>query len=114
MANGCTGQCCAAFPLTITDADDLSGVVDGEQIRSMIVPITAEEAVERMARLYPDSPVEMRDVDKQWYRCIHWDEETRLCKIYEDRPQMCRDYPGYRDGTACDYGCDCTDRRSDG
>lgn len=28
-----------------------------------------------------------------WYTCKHWDKDTRLCKIYEFRPKMCRDYP---------------------
>lgn len=27
------------------------------------------------------------------FTCKHWDGATRLCTIYERRPQMCRDYP---------------------
>lgn len=26
-------------------------------------------------------------------RCPHWDFETRLCSIYEDRPLTCRTFP---------------------
>jgi len=29
-----------------------------------------------------------------WYRCDLFDPETRLCKDYENRPNMCRDCPG--------------------
>lgn len=28
-----------------------------------------------------------------WYTCLNWDKESKLCKIYDERPQMCRDYP---------------------
>jgi len=28
-----------------------------------------------------------------WYTCKHLDEETSLCKIYEIRPKMCREFP---------------------
>ena len=27
-----------------------------------------------------------------WYTCKHFDTDTRLCKIYEARPSMCRTY----------------------
>ena len=27
------------------------------------------------------------------FRCPHWDEESRLCSIYEDRPIVCRLFP---------------------
>jgi len=29
-----------------------------------------------------------------YYACKHLDRATRLCTVYEIRPQMCRDYPG--------------------
>lgn len=28
-----------------------------------------------------------------WYKCDLFDEETRLCKDYENRPAICRNYP---------------------
>lgn len=30
-----------------------------------------------------------------WYGCDLFDSETRLCKDYENRPQICRGYPNY-------------------
>ncbi len=27
------------------------------------------------------------------FTCRHWNSETKLCEIYEDRPDMCRDFP---------------------
>lgn len=29
------------------------------------------------------------------YTCIHFNTETRLCMDYENRPDMCRNYPSY-------------------
>lgn len=115
MGNGCTGQCCVAFPLN-AELADIPGD-EGDLLRSMLVALSPGDAQERMDSFYPGSRVSTRDRDDRepwvYYRCVHWDEETRLCRIYEDRPQMCRDFPGYGDGAACEYGCDCQDRRTD-
>lgn len=27
------------------------------------------------------------------YSCTHWQRETRLCTIYDQRPRMCSNYP---------------------
>lgn len=27
------------------------------------------------------------------FRCPHWDEQTHLCTVYEDRPNVCRFFP---------------------
>jgi Putative zinc- or iron-chelating domain len=26
-------------------------------------------------------------------QCVHWDETSRLCSVYEDRPNICRTFP---------------------
>jgi Fe-S-cluster containining protein len=33
--------------------------------------------------------------DPFFFRCIHFDRETRRCTDYENRPAMCRNYPWY-------------------
>ena len=35
----------------------------------------------------------LNDLGQDWFTCKNWNKETRLCMIYETRPQMCRDYP---------------------
>lgn len=107
----CTGHCCVAFTMS-RSLDELGNAVDGETLRSMLEPITQEEAVERMNRLYP-SEGGWAMPDEQLYRCVRWDEETRLCTDYEHRPEMCRSYPAYDTGRECPYGCGCTDGRVD-
>lgn len=29
-----------------------------------------------------------------WYKCDLFNEKTRLCKDYKNRPEMCKNYPG--------------------
>lgn len=105
--SSCQGACCAVFPLS-TPYDRLRDrwpyFTDGDQILDMVEPIDLVSALERCIDLgietfhaRPGRPL---------YTCRHWDTETRLCGIYEQRPAMCRDYPY---GHPCDHGCDCTD-----
>lgn len=30
---------------------------------------------------------------KMLVQCAHWDDKTHLCKVYEDRPKICRTFP---------------------
>ena len=116
---GCTGQCCVAFSPSVTleqlrDPEQLAGA-DRDRLVGMLVPISREEAVARHLRFYPDDPYELTGgvADGQYYRCTFWDEETRLCGSYEDRPAMCRRYPSYDRGDACEYGCGYVDDTPD-
>jgi Fe-S-cluster containining protein len=85
--------------------DDLrTSMYDGEQIADMVIPLTVAEANTRLERFGSDREYG-RDSEGYVYTCRNLDERTRLCKIYEERPQMCRDYPYARDG-GCEYECD--------
>lgn len=114
----CTGSCCVAFPirpLSRAPFADLAPLTqlwvnqyieDGLDLLAMLVPLTHEEAVERRARFGADQV--LVDPDTTYFRCVHWDETTRLCTNYENRPGMCRAYPYSDHGGQCDYGgCDC-------
>lgn len=102
----CIGGCCAAFHLPY-EYDELErryhGLRDGGTIFDMVRPITAGEAIERGNR----EAVADREDDGRWYRCVRWDEQTRLCTRYDERPEMCSDYP-YED--ACTLAAGCTYR----
>jgi Fe-S-cluster containining protein len=38
------------------------------------------------------------------YTCRHFDAAAGLCTVYERRPAMCRDYPGYgTPGRTCEH-----------
>jgi Fe-S-cluster containining protein len=115
----CSGDCCVAFPLSCSkDWLGSTRAQDGDLLAFMLREITVQEAADRRARFGVDKPV--RDTGQQWFRCIYWDEETRLCGAYENRPAMCRDYPypptprtcdklgrPQEGAGVCEHGCDC-------
>jgi Fe-S-cluster containining protein len=113
---GCTGACCVAFPLggNLAAWPGLSargrlwvdeGVNQGLDILAMVIPLTHEETLHRGRRfgLHGFGPLDEPDPAREYFRCIHWDEQTRLCGNYEHRPEMCRAYPY---GEPCEHGCD--------
>lgn len=111
----CDGSCCVAFPIggagTTLDFVRNSRVRDGDLLGFMLRQLTHDEAVERRQRFGVKLPVYP---DTVYYRCIYWDESTRLCTAYRDRPEMCSDYPyplnggrGFESEGTCEHGCDC-------
>lgn len=81
---------------------------DGKFLADMLIELTPEQAQERALRFgvkLPDDP--SAAMPNGLYTCRHWDEDTGLCGVYEDRPRMCRDYPYAR---ACDHD-DCCQYR---
>jgi Fe-S-cluster containining protein len=85
---GCNGMCCAKFflpfPPEILWKSYQKYILTGVKKPSwidlagpMLIPLMP--AIESGAAW--------------WYTCKHWDTETRLCEIYEKRPNFCREYP---------------------
>lgn len=109
MSDTCGGKCCAVFTYSKT-VEELRERASKQDlyIADMLIPLTTEEVAERVeefdVRPADFDLVDMAEKGYLFYKCSHWDEETRLCKAYEDRPFMCRDYP-YAKG--CDHDCDC-------
>lgn len=107
----CHGGCCAAFTLTPSMEEWGEHRLEAEEeayIADMVIEITAGEAVMRLAAFgaKPPGPKKLTD-GTQYYRCRHWDEGTRLCREYESRPDMCRNYPGYRGSDKVCEHCGC-------
>lgn len=97
----CNGSCCERFflPAKMNEIwkhyEDfiLTGVMkweDLDKIAPMVIPLD-------------DEGLEGESEKGYWYTCKHWDQETRLCKIYEQRPQMCRNYPYSSPCTHCGW-----------
>lgn len=107
----CPGHCCAAFtlprPLEEYQADP-ERIDDGEYVADMLIPLTREDALARAGRFgFVDSRMgaaaSSDSGDYHWFTCRHWDEDTRLCTAYSERPRLCRDYPYDWD---CSHGCE--------
>jgi len=106
--DGCTGACCAAFylPYTIRELRTRK-LQDGAFIADMVIPLSPKEARERSHRFGGnlESPWRLRG---HYFACRHWDEQTRLCTVYDQRPRMCSGYP-YGEPCKIGEGCTCTD-----
>lgn len=76
---------------------------DGEVIAEMVIPLSLAEANDRLERFGSDREYG-RESDGHLYTCRHFDDDTRLCRIYERRPEMCRDFPYAQEG-GCEYEC---------
>lgn len=116
---GCSGDCCVAFTVGATmDWLRSTKVTDGDLLGFMLRSLTTQEAADRRARFGVEQPI---TEDMQYYRCIYWDEETRRCGAYSNRPSfMCGDYPyppqpnttnkhgqARKGAGVCEHGCDC-------
>jgi Fe-S-cluster containining protein len=102
----CPGHCCVAFYLPTPHdrvAEMADEMKDGEMIADMVIPLTLSEANERLERFGAGREYEPAS-EGHVYTCRHFDDETRLCTIYEQRPEMCRDYP-YAQAGGCEYEC---------
>jgi len=73
----------------------------------MLVPLTYYEAEQRWADLGYGSLEESCNFQyssQPLYTCRHWDTDTRLCSVYDQRPSLCADFPY---GESCHHkGCD--------
>lgn len=125
--SACTGKCCAVFNWQASLEEMAERVEkwrshpntsqqmhDDVMISAMLIPLTAEEAVER-AEQFDVTPPEGMTLESwaalgKTYTCKHWNPITMLCGAYEDRPMMCRDYPYDK---PCQHDCNCTYRPDD-
>lgn len=109
----CDGRCCSLFTYTVPLEQIADRYAAGEgaagdlQLLELLYPLTPEEARERALRfkvegLFGSGIAKDQPPENGYYSCRAWDEETRLCTIYDTRPQMCRGYPY---GRGCQHGC---------
>lgn len=55
----------------------------------LVVRLSAEERARGVPGVGPSMGCVPKDADGH---CVHSDRETHLCRIWDDRPQVCRDY----------------------
>lgn len=113
MSGRCTGHCCKAFyfPYAPEQVEEmlvwLLAVSDGldpghppytlpedsETILPMLVPIVKVMPGDQ----HPGDPLGVIDFEGWMYTCVHFDDSTGNCRIYDRRPRMCSGYPYGRD-----------------
>lgn len=105
----CDGRCCAVFPMSLSPEEMLTwrgihATYESIFVTDMLVALTPYEARMRWTDL---GYGELKDLDlgMPLYTCRHWDTETKLCTVYDERPWLCRDFPyqGACHHTGCTY-----------
>lgn len=96
MIETCGGYCCERFRIRnyLTSADQSFSL---EQIQELAEGGSPDiKKVAAMLVYLGKSKVNGNgledEVESHWYTCKHFDTETRLCKDYEERPDMCRNH----------------------
>ncbi|MGH9094153.1 MAG: YkgJ family cysteine cluster protein [Acidimicrobiales bacterium] len=121
VCNGC-GQCCdpVSFPFSQADVVKMGpGQIDARTRRWVLhelTPVPRRQAAAEMPWL-TGATMTLPVIDGQYqagyssyYRCVHFDRDTRRCGAHADRPPVCRGYPYYgagrlQPGIKLPYGC---------
>lgn len=112
VENGCCGTCCERFTMNITPeqrsksiAAELSDkkfwidFLDDAYVYRRVIK-DEFQSIQFIADMIIERPV--REDGLRTYTCQHFDIEERICKIYDQRPGLCRRYPDVE----CHYeGC---------
>lgn len=105
LAPFCMARCCEAFHMNHEHLGWLESepenVRDGHFIRDMLIELTPKRA-QGLHRTWPGFQDWTPDEGERYFTCRHWDPATRLCTVYEERPQMCRDAG---ETSCCKHGC---------
>ncbi len=99
----CTGHCCEDFTLPIPPMQvdfENKKLAMGKRPRFGIegdwAKVGAMLIFKRLDKQQPAGWKVPRGEKTSYafhYTCKHYDREKRECSVYEERPQMCRDYP---------------------
>lgn len=104
MGDRCTGRCCQAFHIhrslddiaAMARADGSPYAAEHSKLAAMLLPIErVDDCAPAIGRVSGGTVAH-----GWWYTCRHYDDLTSNCDAYEDRPDMCRDYPY---GRRCEF-----------
>lgn len=119
----CTGHCCEKFSLPLSPMELQHAAKkqakgwparfsnpDMGKVAEMVIPLGTHyrgtpHANVRGRKREKNAPWDTRakQAREWWYTCKYYDPETRNCTNYENRPSICREFPG--SGTCKYRGC---------
>lgn len=95
------GQCCDPVMLPYTRMEAITDpripLADRQWAERYLTAMPVKDALSKApylrGRLMADA--EGRPMQPFYFRCSALDPETRQCRVYEDRPHTCRNFPWY-------------------
>lgn len=93
FCKGCHGSCCT-MPVEV-ELNDLIrlGVVDQDEASGSIRKVASRLKKEGLITSYRQGTDLFMLTQKANLDCYYLDSKTRLCTVYEKRPQVCRSFP---------------------
>lgn len=99
----CGGKCCRGFPMSNSTPQAI-----GAKYREIIAWRDSGGEMAPWMRdhvMIAEMLIPLHEEDDEWprYTCRNLDTETGLCRVYADRPPLCRDFPTYDYGGSCQF-----------
>ncbi|MFP5518587.1 MAG: YkgJ family cysteine cluster protein [Bdellovibrionia bacterium] len=96
MCQGCWGACCT-MPVEIKLSDlERLGIVSQDEAEGSIKKLTKRLIKEGVISSYRQGTGLFMLTQKANGDCYFLDSQTRLCTVYESRPDTCRDFPEHK------------------
>lgn len=93
MCDGCNAGCCT-MPVEVKIEDLLRlGIVSEDEAQGSIKKLVKRLSQARILKSYRDSTGLFMLEQRINGDCIFLDEKSRLCTVYEKRPETCRNFP---------------------
>jgi Fe-S-cluster containining protein len=93
MCRGCLAGCCT-MPVEVTGEDLVNlGLTTADELASSPKKVAKQLAQQKLVKNYRDSSGRFMLTQKSNDDCVFLDEKTRLCTVYDRRPQVCREFP---------------------
>lgn len=93
MCEGCFGNCCT-MPVEIKDTDLIRmGVVTEDELLVSVKKTAKRLIKEGIVQSYRDGTNTFMLSSRPNGDCLYLDLKSRLCTIYEKRPEVCRQFP---------------------
>jgi uncharacterized protein len=91
--SGCEGHCCKLHvDATLDDLRRMGCVADTEAMTSP-KKIAKKLRDQKIIQSYNPNARTFRLAQRENLECVFLNSETKLCTIYERRPNVCRDFP---------------------
>lgn len=93
MCDGCWSGCCT-LPVEVSVSDLIRlGLATEDEAAESLKPIAKRLTKDRIIQRFDAKSQLFVLAQRSGRDCIYLDDKTRLCTVYEQRPNVCRKFP---------------------